>query len=570
MEIDENPGAQPKVSKINNLGLVTLFVLVLGGMMVMFVLSLGVATHFLFDSDRSLAEITQEIDTRLALSNSTNNLRLARLALIQSVYADKQGDQQLAAQNRKEAQRRIDLSKDSFSAYVQRPVKTPADIAVDPLLQQTYDSYLKQGLGPMQQAAVNGQFDEVIAMEAGAVRLLDLAYNKPLLEAVGIRTQRAKNLNDIAHANIFRGYTLMGFSLLVVSLLIFVTFLLIRRVLIKPIHLLISRIQRIAEGDLTQQAKPHGKNEIGLLGDHLQRMQTALVKIVSNVRQSADSIYHGTNIIAEGNTDLSSRTEQQAAAIEETAASMEQLTSTVKQNSDNAHHASKLAADASEKARQGGNIVTDVIKTMENISTSSRKITDITSVINSIAFQTNILALNAAVEAARAGEMGRGFAVVASEVRNLAQRSAQAAKEIALLITESVQLIGDGSLLVDRAGQTMKEIVSSVVNVTAIMEEIAVASDEQSRGIAQVGQAITEMDSVTQQNAVRVQGATATASSLEQEASLLITAVSIFSLSNVEGKAPFAQRPPLTPARVDGPATPPARQTGKSSDWETF
>jgi len=562
------------MGKINNLGLVTLFVLVLGGMMTMFVLSLGVATHFLFDSDRSLGEVTQEIDTRLALSNSTNNLRLTRLALIQSVYADKQGDPQLAAQNRKEAQRRLDLAKDSFTAYVQRQVKTPADIAVDPQLQQTYDSYIKQGIMPMQQAANDGKFDDVIAMEAGTVRLLDQAYNKPLLEAVGIRTQRAKNLNEIAHANIFRGYTLMGFSLLVVSLLIFVTFLMIRRVLIKPINQLIVRIQRIAGGDLTQEAMPHGKNEIGLLGDHLQQMQTSLVKMVSNVRQSADSIYQGTNVITEGNTDLSARTEQQAAAIEQTAASMEELTSTVKQNSDNAHHASKLAADASEKARHGGNIVTDVIKTMENISTSSRKITDITSVINSIAFQTNILALNAAVEAARAGEMGRGFAVVASEVRNLAQRSAQAAKEIALLITESVELIGNGSLLVDRAGQTMKEIVSSVVNVTAIMEEIATASDEQSRGIAQVGQAITEMDSVTQQNAVRVQGATATAASLEQEASLLITAVSIFSLRQVLNgggdKASFAQRAPLKPAPAGGPDITPPRRAGTSSNWETF
>jgi len=569
VEIDENHGARQKISKVNNLGLVTLFVLMLGSMMVMFVLSLGVAAHFLFDSDRSLAEVTQEIDTRLALSNSTNNLRLTRLALIQSVYADKQGDPQLAAQNRKEAQRRLDLAKDSFTAYVQRQVKTPADIAVDPLLQQTYDNYIKQGIVPMQQAANDGKFDQVIAMEAGTVRLLDLAYNKPLLEAVGIRTQRAKNLNEIAHANIFRGYTLMGFSLLVVSLLVFVTFLMLRRVLIKPIHQLIIRIQRIAQGDLTQEAIPHGKNEIGLLDDHLQQMQTSLVKMVSNVRHSADSIYHGTNVITEGNTDLSSRTEQQAAAIEQTAASMEQLTSTVKQNSDNAHHASKLAADASEKARHGGNIVTDVIKTMENISTSSKKITDITTVINSIAFQTNILALNAAVEAARAGEMGRGFAVVASEVRSLAQRSAQAAKEIASLITESVELVGNGSLLVNRAGQTMNDIVSSVANVTTIMQEIATASDEQSHGIAQVGQAITEMDSVTQQNAALVQEATATASSLEKEASQLITAVSIFSVNlerrDIAGKPPVSRPKSVKPDRLDG-----ARKIGKTQDWEQF
>ena len=229
-------------------------------------------------------------------------------------------------------------------------------------------------------------------------------------------------------------------------------------------------------------------------------MQQELARTVSTVRDGADAIYTGASEIAVGNNDLSSRTEEQAASLEQTAASMEQLTATVKQNAENARQASQLALNASETAQQGGKVVDGVVKTMSDIAGSSKKIADITSVIDGIAFQTNILALNAAVEAARAGEQGRGFAVVAGEVRSLAQRSAQAAKEIKSLIEDSVNRVNAGSQLVGTAGETMSDIVNAVTRVTDIMGEIASASDEQSRGIDQVGQAVTEMDRVTQQN----------------------------------------------------------------------
>lgn len=257
-------------------------------------------------------------------------------------------------------------------------------------------------------------------------------------------------------------------------------------------------------------------------------MQRSLTDTVTHVREGSDAIYAGTREIAAGNTDLSSRTEQQASALEETAASMEQLTATVKQNADNARRASQLAQSASDTAQHGGKVVDGVVKTMHEIADSSKKIADIISVIDGIAFQTNILALNAAVEAARAGEQGRGFAVVAGEVRNLASRSARAAKEIKALIEDSVSRVDTGSVLVESAGETMNNIVNAVTRVTDIMGEIASASDEQSRGIDQVALAVSEMDRVTQQNASLVQESAAAAAALEEQASRLTQAVSAF------------------------------------------
>ncbi|MEM6159278.1 methyl-accepting chemotaxis protein [Erwinia sp. P6884] len=303
------------------------------------------------------------------------------------------------------------------------------------------------------------------------------------------------------------------------------------KMLVRPLEGMREHFRLIADGDLSQPLEDIGRNCVGKLVPLLRAMQESLREAVSAIRSGTDSIYRGAAEISSGNNDLSSRTEQQAAALEETAASMEQLTATVKFNADNARQASELAQNASVTAGKGGQLVGDVITTMQGISGSSRKIAEITSVINSIAFQTNILALNAAVEAARAGEQGRGFAVVASEVRNLAQRSASAAKEIETLIADSVNRVDNGSRLVGNAGSTMDDIMKSVGEVTEIMKQIASASEEQSKGISQVGTAITEMDSVTQQNASLVQEVSAAASSLEKQTEELTRSVSRFRLA---------------------------------------
>src|SRR5450830_1822276 len=293
--------------------------------------------------------------------------------------------------------------------------------------------------------------------------------------------------------------------------------------------------QRIGEGDLSQPLSATGKDEIGQLLQALSTMQDNLSRVVSNVRQGSESVATASAEIAQGNHDLSARTESQASALEETAASMEELSSTVKQNADNARQANQLAMSASTVAVKGGEVVAQVVDTMKDINDSSRKISDIISVIDGIAFQTNILALNAAVEAARAGEQGRGFAVVATEVRSLAGRSADAAKEIKTLINASVERVEQGSALVDQAGITMTEVVGSIRRVTDLMGEISAASNEQSQGVAQVGEAVTQMDQATQQNAALVEQSAAAASGLRTQADALVQAVAVFKLGGHAG-----------------------------------
>ncbi|ABE50421.1 methyl-accepting chemotaxis protein [Methylobacillus flagellatus] len=353
----------------------------------------------------------------------------------------------------------------------------------------------------------------------------------------------------------------------------------------RPLANAVKLAETVAAGDLTSTLAIDSKDEIGQLLNALKSMNDNLARIVSEVRSGTETIATASSQIASGNLDLSSRTEEQASSLEETASAMEELTSTVKQNADNAQQANQLAVSASGIATQGGEVVDQVIATMQSISESSKRIADIIGVIDGIAFQTNILALNAAVEAARAGEQGRGFAVVASEVRNLAQRSANAAKEIKGLITDSVESVDAGSRLVEQAGTTMKHVVDSVQRVTDIVSEISAASHEQSTGIEQVNQAIVQMDEVTQQNAALVEEAAAASQSLQDQAASLAQAVSVFKVNGMQVQAAVHKVSKPKPVAVSKPkvvvASKPVTTTrtrtamvpavaGSADEWEEF
>jgi len=372
-------------------------------------------------------------------------------------------------------------------------------------------------------AAVHG-------MDREPAKLLDEAGKKIAAESAAISAQAAADGQRATLVSLVLMLVVCGAGLF--------GNVLFSRAITRPISRAVEVARGVAAGDLSLQFEAQGKDETAQLLIALKQMQASLATLVSNVRQNSESIATASAQIAQGNQDLSQRTEQQASALQETAASMEQLGSTVKQNADNAKQANQLAQGASTVAVKGGEVVGQVVETMKSINDSSRKITDIISVIDGIAFQTNILALNAAVEAARAGEQGRGFAVVASEVRSLAQRSAAAAKEIKSLIGLSVERVEQGTELVDQAGATMSEIVASIKRVTDIMGEISAASTEQSTGVAQVGEAVSQMDQATQQNSALVEESAAAAESLSGQAQQLVQAVAVFKLAHGEVHSP--------------------------------
>jgi methyl-accepting chemotaxis protein len=352
--------------------------------------------------------------------------------------------------------------------------------------------------------------------------------------AIDANIEFQKANTDAQYAASTNAYDVARYSMIAANLIgvVFAALLgwIITRSVTAPMNIAMGAAERVANGDLSVSVTVEGKDETAALLHSLVKMRDNLAGIVSGVRENAEGVATASSQISQGNHDLSARTEQQASALEETAASMEELSSTVRLNADNAKQANELARGASSVAVKGGAVVNEVVGTMRDINDSSKKISDIIGVIDGIAFQTNILALNAAVEAARAGEQGRGFAVVASEVRSLAQRSAQAAREIKALISTSVERVERGTSLVDQAGVTMTEVVDAIKRVTDIMSEISAASNEQSAGVSQIGEAVASMDQVTQQNAALVEESAAAAESLKNQAEQLVTAVSVFQL----------------------------------------
>ncbi|MGK5021214.1 methyl-accepting chemotaxis protein [Janthinobacterium sp. LB2P10] len=441
---------------------------------------------------------------------------------------------------------------------------------------QALDKYEKENISDEQDKALlaaeraillryDGLRDKVMALskagntDAGRDLLLqNQPLIKELVEALDAHqryNEKLGNMGSVDAAATAASARWMSISLaLAVTALVAGMGLLLARRIVAALNSAVGAARTIAAGDLSVRISASSNDEVGQLMTAMADMNQSLVRIVSEVRSGTETINTASSEIAAGNLDLSARTEQQAGSLEETASAMEELTATVRQNSDNARQAKQMAVSASEKAVRGGEVVGDVIRTMEAIDNSSNKIADIISVIDGIAFQTNILALNAAVEAARAGEQGRGFAVVASEVRNLAHRSAAAAKEIKTLISDSVEQVGQGGKLVQQAGAAMQEVVDTVRNVTDIVSEISAASAEQSTGIDEINRAITQMDEVTQQNAALVEEAAAASQSLQEQAGTLAGVVGAFKLDHDQVGA----APQKTPARQAATAPQPA------------
>ena len=410
------------------------------------------------------------------------------------------------------------------------------------------------------QLAVAGDFEGARANAMNDAGPKFTTLHGSVFDLINLQARVASEEYAEAQANFNTIFMISSVAIVMGVVLAVVLGLMLIRAIVGPINEAVNVANSVASGDLTSRIDVNSNNETGKLMQALRQMNDNLVDLVGKVRNGTESISTASGEIASGNADLSQRTEEQASSLEETASSMEELTSTVRQNADNARQANQLASGASEVAVKGGAVVGQVVDTMSAINESSKKIVDIISVIDGIAFQTNILALNAAVEAARAGEQGRGFAVVATEVRTLAQRSAAAAKEIKELISDSVNKVEDGTRLVDEAGATMDEIVNAVKRVTDIMAEISAASQEQSSGIEQVNQAITQMDEVTQQNAALVEEAAAAAESMQDQSSILMQAVSAFKMSGgmsiASAPARRSNRPVAVAKLPDrGPAT---------------
>jgi methyl-accepting chemotaxis protein len=466
---------------------------------------------------------------------------------------------------------------------------------IEPLLEGKEEHALFDRIGELRKAYTKAK-DKAIKARTdgdpdGAARVLTEeympaadAYEGRLAELVKLQQNRIDAIAVGIKADNSDSARMIGILATVAVALGVLCSWLLTRGIVRPIREAVQLAETVASGDLTRRIDATSRDETGALLRALRHMNDSLVQIVTEVRGGTDTIAGASGEIAAGNLDLSSRTEQQAASLEETAASMEQLTGTVRQNADNARQANQLAITASNVAIEGGSVVGQVITTMGSINESSRKIVDIIGVIDGIAFQTNILALNAAVEAARAGEQGRGFAVVASEVRNLAQRSAAAAKEIKVLIGDSVDKVDLGARLVDQAGATMEQVVESIRRVTDIMAEITHATQEQTGGIEQVNQAIGLMDEATQQNAALVEESAAAATSMQEQAAKLAQVVGVFKLDaqavvvaapKAAPARPIAVRPKPAARVIKAPvapkaAKPAARATAGADEWEEF
>jgi methyl-accepting chemotaxis protein-1 (serine sensor receptor) len=472
---------------------------------------------------------SNQLGSSVALGDASVALARTRLWLFRIAIDPSASTVPQYAQN---ARALLDRSKKSWAAYRALPFADADEERQTNEVNQKLEDLVTVGLDPIFQAISSGDPARIreAVLNASSAQYIDVTGRIDALQAKQAKVARETYLNAQTRFQWFVGIALAGIAFALAAAVL--AWRSLQRAIGQPLEEALRHFTAIANGDLTTRVEIHSQDEMGQLMSGLQSMQSKLIETISVVRENAGNINTAAQEIAAGNTDLSQRTEEQAASLEETASSMEQLTATVRQNADNAKQATLLAGTASDTAQRGGEVVGRVVGTMNEISESSSNMAEIISVIEGIAFQTNILALNAAVEAARAGEQGRGFAVVASEVRVLAQRVATAAGEIRGLIGEAVSRVGTGSKLVQEAGGTIAEIVGAVKRVNDILQEIASASEEQSTGIGQVNTAVNQMDQVTQQNAALVEEASAAAHSMATQAQGLRDAVSVFKVGS--------------------------------------
>jgi methyl-accepting chemotaxis protein len=544
----------------NKLTMKLRLMLVIGPLTLMLAAVGGLGLNALADAAAALQTVYADRTVALAqLSEVEQLMARARGDAMRPLTVD---DADVLATAAEKIEHKIDGITESYGAYMKTYMDTDERALAD-ALNTSLEKYLDQALKPSIAALKTGDRTQLAAIYGAQVEPLYAAAREQLAELKALQVRVAREEFQRAEQSYARMRNVF-LALIVLSVLygLGAGLLIVRNLAAElggePVYAR-EVARRIAGGDLATPITIGGRDDSSLL-HAMKSMQDQLSGIVSQIKQASDAIITASGEIATGNADLSSRTEQQASSLEETASSMEELTSTVKQNAENAKQANQLARGAAEVAEKGGDVVNQVVTTMSAINESSKKVVDIISVIDGIAFQTNILALNAAVEAARAGEQGRGFAVVAAEVRSLAQRSGGAAKEIKALISNSVEKVADGSRLVEHAGKTMSEVVQSVKRVTDIMGEITAASQEQSSGIEQVNQTVTQMDQVTQQNAALVEEAAASAKALEDQAEGLSRSITAFKLAQTSQHAIAVPAPVRAAAPARHPRAVAARQ----------
>jgi methyl-accepting chemotaxis protein len=571
---------------IANLKIGTRLALGFGVICALLVFLLGLSTIMLGRINDGTSEIVNDRMPKIEASNALlaeiNDIAIAlRNMMLKEDKADQQKQIDEIMSSRRDSSARLQ--------ELERTLRVPKAREVLVQMMDANDKYVK-GQDEIIKRITAGATDDAKAYLLDELRPVLIAYKKAISEQITIQVEITNRAAAAAEQTYSETRNLMiGLGVAILAFAAVMGYW-ITASITRPVAKALMIANTVSTGDLTSRIEVTSTDEMGQLLQALKAMNESLVQTVVVVRTGTETIATGSSQVASGNQDLSSRTEQQASSLEETASSMEELTSTVKQNADNARQANSLAATASTVATKGGQVIGQVVGTMGEINASASKIADIIGVIDGIAFQTNILALNAAVEAARAGEEGRGFAVVASEVRTLAQRSANAAKEIKVLIDDSVSKVENGSKLVNEAGTTMHEIVESVKRVADIMQEITAASAEQTSGIEQINQAILQMDQVTQQNASLVEEAAAAAESMQDQAAKLAQAVSVFKVDAVHAgmgrtamPAPAAlARTPKLVAKSSRSAAPALQRPGKvqrapvaaiaasGSEWEEF